>query len=85
MPHVRRRHRVIATGHETAIIGDEVRIVYRNYRGEVAKRRIIPGRIWFGGTEWHPEPQWLLDAVDLEKGATRSFALRDIVDFDPDE
>ncbi len=55
-----------------------VRILYTNYRGETSLRRIVPERIHFGSTEWHPEPQWLLDAVDIEKKATRSFALKDI-------
>ncbi len=36
---------------------DSIEIVYRNYRGETALRRIVPSHIWFGGTEWHPEPQ----------------------------
>jgi predicted DNA-binding transcriptional regulator YafY len=55
-----------------------VRIVYTNYRGETAMREIVPQRIWYGKTEWHPDEQWLLDAVDLEKGAPRSFAMKDI-------
>ncbi len=53
-------------------------IVYTNYRGEQAERRVIPARIWFGSTDWHPEPQWLLEAFDLDRGAERSFAMRDI-------
>ncbi len=56
----------------------EVRILYINYRGEKGWRRIQPLNIWFGSTEWHPERQWLIDAIDLEKKATRSFALSDI-------
>lgn len=59
-----------------------VRIRYRNYRGETAVRHIKPCHIWFGSTSWHPEPQWLLEAIDLDKGAERSFALSDILDFD---
>lgn len=55
-----------------------VKILYTNYRGETAIREIIPEKIWFGGTDWHPEPQWLLDAFDLEKQANRSFAMKDI-------
>jgi hypothetical protein len=51
---------------------------YRNWRGEVSERRVIPIRVWFGATEWHPEPQWFLNANDLDKGETRDFALRDI-------
>lgn len=55
-----------------------IRIVYTNYRGETAMRTILPDRIWFGSTEWHPEEQWLLDAFDLEKGEQRSFAVSGI-------
>ena len=55
-----------------------IQIIYTNHRGETAIRRIVPARIWFGATEWHPEEQWLLDAIDLERQVPRSFALRDI-------
>lgn len=55
-----------------------VRILYTNYRGETSLRRIVPERIHFASTEWHREPQWLLDAVDVEKNALRSFAMKDI-------
>jgi len=41
-------------------------------------RTVIPERVWFGSTEWHPEPQWLLEAFDIEKGERRSFAMADI-------
>lgn len=58
-----------------------VRIVYTNYRGETARREIIPQRVWFGATKWHPEEQWLLDAFDVEKESARSFALRDIKSY----
>ena len=57
---------------------DAVNIVYTNYRGETSIRKIIPKKIWFGKTDWHPEDQWLMDAIDLEKNAERSFALKDI-------
>jgi predicted DNA-binding transcriptional regulator YafY len=55
-----------------------VRILYTNYKGETAYRNIVPDKIWFGATDWHKEPQWLLDAFDLEKEAVRNFALKDI-------
>lgn len=57
---------------------DAISLVYTNYRGETSVRRVIPKRIWFGATDWHPEDQWMLDAVDLDKQAERSFALKDI-------
>ncbi|WP_234911306.1 hypothetical protein [Allorhizobium taibaishanense] len=52
-------------------------LTYTNYRGETAQRTILPRGIWFGATDWHPEPQWLLKAFDVEKGADRDFALKD--------
>jgi predicted DNA-binding transcriptional regulator YafY len=55
-----------------------IKILYTNYRNETKVRTIIPIKIWFGETDWHPEKQWLLDAYDLEKEAERSFALIDI-------
>jgi predicted DNA-binding transcriptional regulator YafY len=55
-----------------------VSILYTNYKGETNIRRIIPEKLWFGKTEWHPEEQWLLDAFDTEKSAARSFAMKDI-------
>ena len=55
-----------------------VTILYTNYRGETALRRVHPKRIWFGGTDWHPEPQWLMDAEDTERGVERTFAMKDI-------
>lgn len=50
---------------------------YTNYRGEVATRTIIPGPVSFKATEYHPEPQWIMQAFDLGKSAYRDFALRD--------
>jgi predicted DNA-binding transcriptional regulator YafY len=56
---------------------------YTNYRGETAIRRIIPRQIHFVATEWHPEPQWVLEAFDLDRNAERSFAIKDIVEWCP--
>ncbi len=55
-----------------------VTIEYTNYRGERGEREIIPQKIWFGATDWHPEEQWLLDAHDVAKDALRNFAMKDI-------
>jgi hypothetical protein len=54
-----------------------LRLAYRNHCGEVAERTIIPKSIRFGATEWHPEPQWLLLAFDLDKRADREFTMQD--------
>ncbi len=53
-------------------------IDYTNWRGEFSLRRIEPRRVYFGSTEHHPEPQWLLEAMDLDKGEWRTFAMKDI-------
>jgi predicted DNA-binding transcriptional regulator YafY len=60
-----------------------VRFTYRNYKGEVSERHVLPAGIHFGETEWHPEPQWLLMAFDLDKQGRRDFALKDIANWRP--
>ena len=57
--------------------GEPVTLTYTNWRGETAQRTITPKRIWWGATDWHPEPQWLLTAFDAEKQADRDFAIKD--------
>lgn len=57
---------------------DTIRVWYRNHRGETALRSIQPKRIWYGSSEWHPAPQWLMTAWDIEKGAERHFAIKDM-------
>lgn len=52
--------------------------VYRNWRGEEARRSVLPLYVWHGTTEWHTDPQWFLRAVDIDKGAQRDFAMKDI-------
>ena len=57
---------------------DTISIVYTNWKGKTAIRRITPLNFYHGSTEYHPKPQWLVDAWDLEKKANRTFALKDI-------
>lgn len=52
---------------------------YRNHKGEQAVRMVRPIRLWFGSTAWHPDPQWMMEAFDLEKMETRDFALTGIL------
>lgn len=56
----------------------EVFIDYTNWRGERSTRRIVPLAITYGSNDFHPEPQWILTAKDLDKGALRNFAMKDI-------
>lgn len=57
----------------------EIRFVYRNWRGEVALRRVTPVELRFAATSWHPVAQWLLVGVDEDRGERRDFALADIL------
>lgn len=58
----------------------EVIIDYTNHRGTRRERTIIPqpGTFRFESNEYHPVPQWLFDALDVEKGVRRTFALQDV-------
>ena len=58
-----------------------VRILYKNYKGEIAYRKIIPKSIDFISTNWHPEEQWILTAFDIDKNADRGFAVIDIKEW----
>lgn len=58
-------------------VGEPMELPYKNWRGEISNRKLQPIRVEFGATEWHPEPQWLLVARDIEKNTERSFALKD--------
>lgn len=58
---------------------DVIRVQYTNHRGETALRTIRPIRLWFGSTAWHREAQWLLECFDLDKLATRDYALAGMV------
>lgn len=58
-----------------------VKIKYKNWKNEIAIRNIYPNEIWYGSTEYHKEPQFLLSAWDIDKQAFRDFALIDILEF----
>jgi hypothetical protein len=56
-----------------------LQFIYKNYKGEVAERVVIPVGHWYGSTEWHPKKQFLLKAYDVRKAAYRDFALNDVL------
>ncbi len=53
---------------------------YTNWRGETALRRVEVITIWFGSTKWHPDKQWLMRAIDVDRGEARDFAMKDMRD-----
>jgi predicted DNA-binding transcriptional regulator YafY len=56
-------------------------IDYTNHRGERGLRRVVPVCMMWGSTKWHPTPQVLLRAFDLDKGSHRDFATSGIHDW----
>lgn len=57
-----------------------VNVLYRNYRGEVRVRTILPlSKKWFGTTQWHPTEQWFEKVLDIETNKERDFACNDIL------
>jgi predicted DNA-binding transcriptional regulator YafY len=58
-------------------MGPILNFYYTNHRGEFAHRAVIPMRLSFMATEWHKEPQWVLEAYDINKTQMRYFALKD--------
>lgn len=55
--------------------------VYENYKGNVAERCVIPLSIFFGVTEYHKQPTYMMHTWDIEKKAYRDFALNNIQRF----
>lgn len=51
---------------------------YTNHRGETAVRRIQPYLVRYGTSQWHPEPGWLMYAIDLDRNVERGFAMKDM-------
>lgn len=53
---------------------------YMNWRGMTSVRTIRAVYVWFGSTEFHQKPGPMLNAIDLESGHTRDFAMVDILE-----
>ena len=60
-----------------------LRFRYRNWRGEVADRAVIPIRTSVGVSVYHNDgnPCWIMTAIDVEKDEIREFKLSDIIQY----
>lgn len=58
------------------------RFKYKNWEGKVSIRHVLPLTIYWASNEWHKEPQWLLNAYCFEKAAARTFAMKDISEWE---
>lgn len=52
---------------------------YRNWRGQESNRRVIPSRVYFDSTPHHKEPQWIMEAFDLDRQVARAFSMTNIL------
>ena len=69
--------------HEIAIEpGQVVRFRYTNWQGVVADRKAKFEALIYTSNEWHRTPQWLIKAIDIDKGEVRMFALQDMAPLD---
>ncbi len=76
------KNRVQATIPAPYSLDNAIRVIYRNYRGEVAQHTIIPtGKLYWGKNERYIEEQWIMEVWDLEKQDFRDYALRNIQEF----
>jgi hypothetical protein len=57
---------------------DMIEFDYINWKGIEVHRKVESQRIIFGSTTFHPEPQWLLEGLDLDKWKVRLFAMKDM-------
>lgn len=57
-----------------------LKLLYVNYKGEEAWRDVTILSLHWGSTQWHAEPQLLLEVYDHEKTAHRTFAAKDVRD-----
>lgn len=62
----------------TLKIGDTIKFIYTNWKGETSVRNAIVDDFMFGSNEWHKEPQFLIRCFDLDKASMRTFAMKDI-------
>jgi hypothetical protein len=65
------------------VVSRILEFTYCNYRGEWSRRKVVPRLMTFKSTEFHPEPQWLLQAFDVDRDGVRDFAMKDMY-FDED-
>lgn len=56
-------------------------VLYKNYKGEIAKRDITVKDIYLGKNEYHKEKQLLLEVYDHDRKADRLYAVKDILEF----
>jgi len=58
-----------------------IKVKYKNWKGEIGIRTIIPLKVHYGSSDFHLQNQWLMDVWDCDKDAQRTYAMMDILEF----
>jgi hypothetical protein len=61
--------------------GSYIEFDYINYKQVKGHRKVKVQRISFGSTKHHPEEEWLLEAIDMDKNEERIFAMKDMTNI----
>lgn len=62
--------------------GNTIRFNYANWRGVCGVRNAVIDEIYYGSNKYHPNPQFLMKAYDLDKNVDRVFAMADMSDLE---
>lgn len=64
------------------IYEEPVKFMYRNHRGELSERTVIPRGVAYGVSKYHgTQPNWFLIALDKDRNDIRTFVLDQINDI----
>lgn len=63
------------------VLSNPIEIRYKNWKGKISNRIIIPIKLRYGESEFHKGNQWILKAWDVNKSADREFAINDILEY----
>lgn len=58
-----------------------IKLIYKNWRGEISERKIIPLSVFWGENKFHKGEQWLMKVFDLDKKDYRTYSLKDIKEW----
>lgn len=67
--------------HMELLIGRNIIIMYKNWRGEKEQRMITPCSVFTGSTKYHPETQDFVNAYCHARQSKRDFAISDISEY----
>ena len=56
---------------------------YQNWRGENAERSAQLLRMYYGKNDYHPQTQWIVVGLDLDKDQERHYSLKDMENVIP--